>query len=81
MTSIYKKLKGKAHQIARLVCGHHDGDLFELIMSDSDDMRQAMFLMMIMKEFSEKQRQILLDGLAREYVGCDGWLDYVEQET
>ena len=30
---------------------------------------------------AEAHRQILLDGMAREYAGVDGWMAYVERET
>jgi hypothetical protein len=30
---------------------------------------------------AEAHRQILLDGLAREYAGVDGWMAYIERET
>jgi hypothetical protein len=30
---------------------------------------------------SEAHRQILLDGMAREYAGVDGWMAYVDREA
>lgn len=86
---LYGVLKGKAYKFAAVVTGasHHDAkaagyrDLWDLLMSDSDHPRQAMFLLMLNSGLSEKQRKILLDGLAREYAGLDGWMEYVEQET
>jgi len=29
---------------------------------------------------SEPQRQILLDGMAKEYAGTEGWMAYVDRE-
>ncbi len=61
---------------------HHGEDLLGTIMSDSDDSRQPLFLSMLPQVIpAEAHRQILLDGLAREYAGADNWMAYVESET
>ncbi len=52
-----------------------------MIMSDSDHPRQQAFLMMIRVKLSEKQCIVLLDGLAKEYAGLDGWMAYVDREA
>lgn len=52
-----------------------------VIMSDSDHAHQASFLMMLDGTIpAEGHRRILLDGLAREYAGVDGWMAYVDRE-
>jgi hypothetical protein len=55
-------------------------DVFDLIMSDSDHSRQPVFLGLVGKALSDDQRKILLDGMAKEYAGCDGWLAYIDRE-
>ena len=50
-------------------------------MSDSDHPRQAMFLGLLPQHIpAEAHRQILLDGMAREYAHLDGWMSYVDRE-
>jgi hypothetical protein len=88
-TGLYDALKGQAYALASSVTGetHSDAqrkgykDLWDLIMSDSDHPRQLAFLMALPSVLSEKQRQVLLDELAREYASCDGWVEYVERES
>lgn len=86
---LYENLKGKAYHLAETITGHTHitaaskgfKDLWDMIMSDSDHVRQYMFLTQLHTVLSEPQRQILLDGLARQYQNCDGWLAYVDRET
>ena len=85
---MYSNLKGLAYPAACLASGRSNqeaatagfSDVFDLIMSDSDHPRQGVFLMRLMAALSEKQRQILLDGLAAEYADCANWLAYVDRE-
>jgi hypothetical protein len=87
---IYAAMKGRIYSHVTLCTGRTNQearaegfkDVFDLLMSDSDHNRQQLFcisLGVIMP--SDKQRRILLDGLAREYCGCqDGWMEYVARE-
>ena len=79
-----RTLKGKAYRLAETIIApkHHGEDLLRTIMSDSDYSRQPLFLSMLPQVIpAEAHRQILLDGLAREYAGADNWMAYVESET
>lgn len=86
---LYDVMKRKAYALASSVTGTSNTDakaagyedLWDLLMTDSDHPRQSMFLMGLPHVLSEKQRRILLDGLAREYTDADGWLDYVRREA
>jgi|GEM_PF-2169768 len=88
MSNLYSNLKGKAYGLACITSSRdnrsakQDGyaDVYDLVMSDSNHKRQAFFLMMLPQQLSEKQRQILLDGMAKEYQSCDGWMAYVDRE-
>lgn len=88
MRDLYSKLKGKVYGLACTTTSKDNpaaqkegfSDVFDLIMSDSDHNRQAFFLMMLPHQLSEKQRQILLDGMAKEYQNCEGWMAYVDRE-
>ena len=85
---LYDHLKGQAYGAAQIASSRtnpeaqREGfrDVFDLIMSDSDNPRQQAFLTLIMGELSEDQRKILLDGMAKEYAGVEGWLAYIERE-
>lgn len=85
---LYDNLKGRAYGSAEIATGRTNPqaqaegfrDVFDLIMSDSDHARQPAFLGLIMEELSEEQRKILLDGMAKEYAGVDGWIAYIERE-
>ena len=83
MTNLYPILKGRAYHLAQMSiapCPQGE-DLLAVIMSDSDHARQATFLLLLPQHIpSEAHRQILLDGLAREYAGVDGWMAYVALE-
>lgn len=82
MTDLYPILKGKAAQLARTLIDDRPEDLLALIMKDSDDPRQALFLMHLPEHIpSDAHRRILLDGMAREYAGVDGWMTYVAREA
>lgn len=84
MSDLYRVMKGKAYRLAEtIIASNHQGeDLLETIMSDSDHTRQPVFLSMLPQVIpAEAHRQILLDGLAREYAGLNGWMAYVERET
>ena len=86
---LYETLKGKAYHLAETVTGHTHitahakgfEDLWAMIMADSDHIRQYNFLAHLPRELSDKQRPILLDGLARQYQNCKGWMDYVDREN
>lgn len=84
MSDLYHIMKGKAYRLAATIMApkHQGEDLLRTIMSDSDHNRQPLFLSMLPQIIpAEAHRQILLDGLAREYAGVDGWMAYVERET
>lgn len=87
--ALYEMMKAKAYPLAETITAHTHvtanakgyKDLWDMVMSDSDDVRQYSFLMTLDTVLSEKQRRILLDGLAKQYQHCEGWLAYVERET
>jgi hypothetical protein len=84
MSDLYPIMRGKAYRLAETIIApkHQGEDLLATIMSDSDDNRQALFLRMLSQTIpAEAHRQILLDGMAREYAGVDGWTAYVDRET
>ncbi|WP_316197812.1 hypothetical protein [Bradyrhizobium sp. SZCCHNS2002] len=84
MSDLYRIMKGKAYRLAETIIApkHQGEDLLQTIMSDSDHSRHPLFLSMLPQVIpAEAHRQILLDGLAREYAGVDGWMAYVERET
>jgi hypothetical protein len=86
--SVYEVVKGRAYGLAQIVTGRSNQeaiqegfrDVFDLLMSDSDNARQQQFLIQLPSHFTEGHRQILLDGLAKEYAGVEGWLAYVDKE-
>lgn len=88
-TPLYEALKGQAYEIAQVAASRGNAeaktegyrDVYHMIMSDSDHPRQQAFLMMLESQLSEKQRIVLLDGLANEYAGLDGWMSYVDREA
>lgn len=83
MTNLYPIMKGRAAGLAKTVATPRwqGDDVFAAIMSDSDHPRQAQFLMMLPDHMpSEKHRQILLDGLAREFGNAENWKSYVERD-
>lgn len=85
---LYGAFKGLTYGLAQVCSGTDNAgaktkgfkDVYNYIMSDSDHQRQAQFLIMLPETLSEKQCRILLDGMAKEYQGCDGWLAYVSRE-
>lgn len=87
--SVYEIVKGKIYPLVQIVTGRSNSDamtegyrdIYELLMSDSDHPRQQQFLMQLPAHLPEGHRQILLDGLAKEYAGVDGWMAYVARET
>lgn len=84
MSDLYRVMKGKAYRLAETIIApkHQGEDLLATIMSDSDHNRQPSFLSMLPQVIpAEAHRQILLDGLAREYAGVDGWMAYVKRKT
>jgi hypothetical protein len=85
MTDLYPIMKGKAYRLAKTIIApksQDEDDLLKTIMSDSDHTRQATFLTMLPTVIpAVAHRQILLDGLAREYAGVTDWMAYVERET
>lgn len=86
-TDTYEGLKGRAYWVAQSASGRTNtdarqlgyNDVFDLIMADSDHPAQQGFLLLLLtgNDLSEAQRQVLLDGLAREYAGRTDWQDYV----
>ena len=83
MTDLYKIVKGRAYRLAQtIIAPRAQGeDLLATIMPDSDHTRQGVFLTLLPQHIpSEAHRQVLLDGLAREYAGVDGWMTYVDRE-
>src|SRR4051812_22005544 len=87
--NLYSVVKGRAYALATTVSGKSNADakdagfkdVFDYIMSDSDHPRQAAFLIALPDLLPEGHRKILLDGLAKEYAGLDGWMQYVDRET
>lgn len=85
----YEDLKEFAAEIAEISADIADvdakmvgyKDVYDLIMSDCDHPRHFHFLLAITDAFNSEERQLLLNGLAREYAGAAGWLDYCEQRT
>jgi hypothetical protein len=86
---LYGIVKGRAYALATTISGKTNGDaqqagfedVFDYIMSDSDHPRQASFLLALPDIMPEGHRKILLDGLAKEYAGLGGWMEYVDRET
>lgn len=87
-SDLYAVLKGRVYSEACIHSGHTNEsakiagfkDVYDVIMSDSDHDRQPNFLMNMMQVLTDGHRQVLLDGLAREYAGVDGWMAYVARE-
>ena len=87
--TLYENLKGQVYDLAQVAAGRGNAeaqtegyrDVYDLIMSDSDHLRQQAFLGMIMTRLSDKQRPVLLDGMAKEYASSDGWMAYVDREN
>jgi hypothetical protein len=84
MPDLYPIMRGKAYRLAETIIApkYQGEDLLKTIMLDSDDPRQALFLTMLPQVIpAEAHRQILLDGMASEYAGLNGWMAYVDRET
>jgi hypothetical protein len=89
VANLYEIMKGKAYGLACVFSGRDNTsaktegykDVFDLIMSDSDHDRQILFMAALLQSMPEGHREILLDGLAREYAGLEGWMQYVEREN
>jgi hypothetical protein len=90
VANLYDIMKGKAYSLATTTSGKGNADakaagfkdVFDYIMSDSDDPRHALFLMMLNDDVMvEGHRRILLDGMAQEYAGLPNWMAYVDRET
>jgi hypothetical protein len=85
-TKNYLRLKSKVLPLLSVLVAGGDNkpglDLFGLLMSDSDSLLFQQFFIELFQEDSiaDKDRRLLLDGLAQEYPGCRGWLDYTAQE-
>lgn len=86
----YEVLKGRSYGIAQIASGCSNGeaqakgfaDVFGMVVSDSDHARQASFLLLLSSTVPVKaHRQIILDGMAREYANSDSWMAYVEKES
>ena len=84
MSDLYPIMKGKAYRLAQtlMVPKHRGEDLLATIMSDSDHARVPLFLVHLPEAIpAEAHRQVLLNGMAREYAGVDGWMAYVERKN
>ena len=84
MSDLYPIVKGKAYRLAQtlMVPKHRGEDLLATIMSDSDHARVPLFLVHLPEAIpAEAHRQVLLNGMAREYAGVDGWMAYVERKN
>jgi hypothetical protein len=87
--NLYSVVKGRAYALAATASGKSNADakgagftdVFDYIMSDSDHPRQVAFLMALPDLMPEGHRIILLDGMAKEYAGLDGWMTYVDRKT
>jgi hypothetical protein len=80
---LYAIMKGKAYRLAStIIAPKYEGeDLLATIMSDSDHMRQFAFPRLLPTVIpAESHRQILLDGMAREYAKVESWIAYVDHE-
>jgi hypothetical protein len=85
---LYGALKERAYGAAKITAGCGDSeaqtngyaDVFDMIMSNSDHSRQAAFVGLLPSILSEEQRQVLLDGMAREYAKLESWMTYVNRE-
>jgi len=85
MSGLYQKLKGSVYSLACLCVGSGNEraviagykDVFDHIMSDLNSTEQQRFLTHLPGALGEKQRRILLNGLAQEYRDCEDWLEYV----
>jgi hypothetical protein len=83
MPDLYAIMRGKAYRLAETIISpkYQGEDLLKTIMSDSDDSRLASFMMMLPPHIpAEAHRQILLDGMAKEYAGVENWMAYVARE-
>lgn len=85
----YEGLKARAYQVAvsSAGCGHADAkargyaDVFDLLMTDHEGTCQDRFLAMLASEISDAEaRRRLLDGMAAEYAGTNGWMAYLHRE-
>jgi hypothetical protein len=84
MSDLYAIMKGKAYRLAQtIIASKYQGeDLLKTIMKDSDDARQALFLMHLPEHIpAEAHRLILLNGMAKEYAGVEDWKAYVAREN
>lgn len=88
-SGFYQIMKGRSYDIAQVASGCSNGeaqargfvDVFGMIMSDSDHARQANFLLLLSSAVpTEAHRQILLDGMAKEYAASVSWVTYVDEE-
>jgi len=85
---LYPKMKGLVyHRLEAITAkttpdciaaGHKD--IWDWVMKDTDSIAFAMLIREIPGILSEKQSQILLDGLAEEYAGVENWVAFVDQE-
>jgi hypothetical protein len=83
MSDLYAIVRGKAYRLAQtIIAPKYEGeDLLKTIMSDSDDSRLASFMILLPQHIpAEAHCQILLDGMAKEYAGVEGWMAYVDRE-
>lgn len=89
MAGLYEIMKGKTYSLAATIGGKSNADakdagfkdVFDYIMSDSNHPRQLVFIASLPDVLPEGHRKILLDEMAREYAGVDGWMQYVDQEA
>ncbi|WP_430407323.1 hypothetical protein [Hydrogenophaga sp.] len=84
---LYTVLKGQAYDVLATIasCDHQKAaakgyrDGWQMLMDLHDENEMAVFCAALPGHLSEAQSKILLDGLAREYTSCDGWMAYVDR--
>lgn len=86
--SLYKTLKADTYGFVCHCTGSNNhaaesagyADVYDLLMSDAAHLRVKHFLAQLADEtgINESQREVLLDGLATEYRGCAGWMEFVK---
>ncbi len=82
----YEGLKGQAYGTLASVasCDHAKAQSmgyangWQLLMDKHDGNEMALFCSALPKALSEAQCRTLLDGLAKEFAGCESWGQFVE---
>ena len=86
--SLYETLKANTYGLVCHCTGSNShaaesagyADVYDLLMSDVDHLRVQQFLERLPDEpgMGKRECEVLLDGLAAEYRGCDTWLEVRE---